>query len=88
MKKSKINSGQKSISKDQLKELQLIGQVIRELRFSYGLMTQKELAEKCGIHFNTIKAIECGDKNYNILSFMKIISFFNFEISIFFKEFG
>ena len=80
MKKQERNSFGGSISLDQGKELKLIGLAVRELRFNYGLMTQKELAEKCGLHFNTIKAIESGEKNYNILSFMKIISFFEYEI--------
>lgn len=86
MKESKDNSGKKSISEDQLKELQLIGQVIRELRFNFGLMTQKELAEQCGVHFNTIRTVESGDRNYNIMSLIEIINYFEFDLLTFIKE--
>lgn len=89
MKKDKNTTGNRTISEDYIEDLKKIGLALRELRFNYGLLTQKELAEESGIHFNTIRAIEQGDKNYNILSLMKIISFFNYdEISTFFKDFG
>jgi transcriptional regulator with XRE-family HTH domain len=86
MKKSRNNYVQKSISKNQLKELQLVGQLIRELRFNYGVLSQKDLAEKCGVHFNTIQAIERGNRNYNIISLLKIINFFEYDLSTFIKE--
>jgi transcriptional regulator with XRE-family HTH domain len=87
MKKSKSNSKQKNISEDQLKELLHIGYVIKELRFNYGMLTQKKLAQICGVHYNTIHAIEQGERSYNILSLMKIISYFGYDLSSFIKEF-
>jgi transcriptional regulator with XRE-family HTH domain len=68
-------------------ELQKIGFVIRELRFNFELMTQKELAERCGVHFNTIQAIEHGDRNYNLMSLLKIIRYFEYDLSTFIKDF-
>ena len=85
MKKANIDSYTKSGEHQQ--ELKKIGHVIRGLRFNFGLLTQKELADKSGVHFNTIQVIEHGDKNYNILSLMKIISFFDYELSTFIKDF-
>lgn len=87
MKKVKIDSNFNPISEEHLQELKQIGHVVRELRFNFGLLTQKELAEESGVHFNTIQAIEHGDKNYNIISLMKIISFFEYELSTFVKDF-
>lgn len=81
MKNNKSISGQKSIPEENLRELQRIGLVIRELRFNFGLLTQKQLAKKSGVHFNTIQAIEHGDKNYNIMSLMKIIDYFEYDLS-------
>ncbi len=52
MKKNDIISSQSSISGKQLVELEKIGLVIRELRFNFGLLTQKELADRCGVHLN------------------------------------
>jgi DNA-binding XRE family transcriptional regulator len=72
---------------EDLSELQKIGFVIRELRFNFGLLTQKDLAERCGVHFNTIQAIEHGDKNYNLKSLLKIINHFEYDLSNFIKEF-
>lgn len=89
MKIDKNITGNRTISEDYIDDLEKIGFVIRELRFNHGLLTQKELAEACGVHFNTIRSIELGNRNYNILSLMKIISFFDYEeISTFFKDFG
>ena len=87
MKKSKSNSKQNGISGDHSMELHLIGCVIKELRFNYGLLTQKELAYRCGVHFNTILAIEHGDRNYNLKSLLKIINHFEYDLSTFIKEF-
>ena len=87
MKKSKSKSKQKDISGDHLKELHQIGSVIKELRFNYGLLTQKELADRCGIHFNTIQAIEHGERNYNLKSLLNIINHFEYDLSTFIKEF-
>ena len=87
MKKAIIGSNKNSISEEHLLELQKIGSIIRELRFNFGLLTQKELAEKSVVHFNTIQAIEHGERNYNILSLLKVISFFDYELSTFFKDF-
>ncbi len=87
MKKAIIDTNRNSISDEHLQELQKIGHIIRELRFNFGLLTQKELAEKSGVHFNTIQVIENGEKNYNILSLMKVIAFFDYELSTFIKEF-
>jgi DEAD/DEAH box helicase domain-containing protein len=67
MKKNERTSGQTSMPGEHLAELKKIGLVIRELRFNYGLLTQKELSDRCGVHFNTIQSIEHGDKNYNFL---------------------
>lgn len=50
--KNDIISSQSSISGKQLVELEKIGLVIRELRFNFGLLTQKELADRCGVHLN------------------------------------
>ena len=74
--------GNKSISKYKLHELQLIGQLIRELRFNFGVLTQKELAECCGVHFNTIKTIERGNRNYNIISLIKIMGILIYKLLI------
>ena len=88
MKIDKNITGNRAIYENYIDDLEKIGFVIRELRFNHGLLTQKELAEECGVHFNTIRSIELGNRNYNILSLMKIISFFDYEISTFFKDFG
>ncbi|MBN1183365.1 MAG: helix-turn-helix domain-containing protein [Bacteroidales bacterium] len=85
MKKANIDSY--PISEEHQQELKKIGQVIRELRINYGLLTQKELATMSGVHFNTIRAIEHGEKNYNILTLMNILSFFNYELTTFSQDF-
>jgi len=87
LKKRKVISGQTLMSCEDLTELQKIGFVIRELRFNFELLTQKELSERCGVHFNTIQAIEHGDRNYNLMSLLKIISYFEYDLSTFIKEF-
>jgi transcriptional regulator with XRE-family HTH domain len=86
MKKNDIISSQSSISGKQLVELEKIGLVIRELRFNFGLLTQKELADRCGVHFNTIHTIEHGRRNYNLLSLIKIISYFEYDLPTFMRE--
>lgn len=86
MTSQKKHSFRISISPDQVKELQLIGLAIRELRFNYGMMTQKELSEQCGVHFNTIQAIEHGDRNYNLKSLLKIIRYFDYDLTTFSRE--
>lgn len=85
MKKAKRIIGQKPFTDEHSNELRQVGQVIRELRFNFGLLTQKELAEKCGVHFNTIQAIERGERNYNIQSIIKIIHFFDYNLKEFFE---
>lgn len=79
-------SGQTSLSERQIFELRKIGIGIRELRFNFGLLTQKELSENCGVHFNTIRAIEKGERNYNLVSLMKIIKYFEYDLSTFMRE--
>ena len=86
MKKNDIISSQSSISGKQLVELEKIGLVIRELRFNFGLLTQKELADRCGVHFNTIHTIEHGRRNYNLVSLIKIISYFEYDLPTFMRE--
>ena len=87
MKKTTFNHNKITTREEYQKELQKIGHVIRELRFNYGLLTQKNLARMSGVHFNTIQAIERGEKNYNILSLLKILSFFKYELSTFSEDF-
>ena len=86
MKNSKSDSPHSPICDDHIQELNEIGHVVQELRFNFGLLTQKELAEKSGVHYNTIQAIESG-RNYNILSLLKVISAFEYELSTFIKDF-
>jgi transcriptional regulator with XRE-family HTH domain len=86
MKKPGRNSFGESISLDQEKELKLIGLAIRELRFNFGLLTQKELAEQCNVHYNTIQAIEHGDRSYNLKSLLKIIRYFDYDLTTFSRE--
>ena len=86
MQKKERISGQSSIPGEHLAELKKIGLVIRELRFNYGLLTQKELSERCGVHFNTIRTIEHGGRNYNLVSLMKIISYFEYDLPTFMRE--
>lgn len=86
MQKNERTSGQTSMPGEHLAELKKIGLVIRELRFNYGLLTQKELSDRCGVHFNTIQSIEHGDKNYNFLSLIKIISYFEYDLPTFMRE--
>jgi len=49
-------------------------------------ITQKELADRCGVHFNTIHTIEHGRRNYNLLSLIKIISYFEYDLPTFMRE--
>ena len=86
MKKNNKISSQSSIPGEQLVELEKIGLVVRELRFNFGLITQKELAVRCGLHTNTIRTIEQGRKNYNLVSLMKIISYFKYDLPTFMRE--
>ena len=86
MKKNDRISSQSSIPGEQLVELEKIGLVIRELRFNFGLLTQKELADRCGVHFNTIHTIEHGRRNYNLLSLIKIICYFEYDLPTFMRE--
>jgi transcriptional regulator with XRE-family HTH domain len=86
MKKNDIISSKSSIPGEQLVTLEKIGLVVRELRFNFGLITQKELAERCGVHSNTIRTIEQGRKNYNLVSLMKIISYFEYDLPTFMRE--
>ena len=86
MKKNDIISSQSSIPSEQLVALEKIGLVVRELRFNFGLITQKELANRCGVHFNTIHTIEHGRRNYNLLSLIKIISYFEYDLPTFMRE--
>jgi transcriptional regulator with XRE-family HTH domain len=86
MKKNDRISRQSSIPGEQLVELEKIGLVVRELRFNFGLITQKELAVRCGLHTNTIRTIEQGRKNYNLVSLMKIISYFKYDLPTFMRE--
>ena len=86
MQKNERISGQSSMPCEHLAELKKIGLIIRELRFNYGLLTQKELSERCGVHFNTIRAIEHGGRNYNLVSLMKIISYFEYDLPTFMRE--
>jgi len=83
MKKNDIISSQTSIPAEQLVALEKIGLVVRELRFNFGLITQKELADRCGVHFNTIRTIEHGRRNYNLVSLIKIISYFEYDLPTF-----
>jgi transcriptional regulator with XRE-family HTH domain len=84
--KNEITDGQTSMSEEQLAELEKIGLVIRELRFNFGLLTQKELADRCGVHRNTIRSIEHGRRNYNLVSLTKIINYFEYDLSTFMRE--
>lgn len=84
-KKGRI-SDQSYLPDKHLAELKKIGLVIRELRFNYGLLTQKELSARCGVHFNTVRAIEHGGRNYNLVSLMKIISYFEYDLTTFMRE--
>jgi transcriptional regulator with XRE-family HTH domain len=86
MKKCKNLSSYSAISESHSEQFKKIGIVIRELRFNYGLLTQKELAENCGVHFNTIQSIERGNKNYNLGSLLKIIEYFDYDLVTFIKE--
>jgi transcriptional regulator with XRE-family HTH domain len=86
MQKNERISSQSSMPGEHLAELIKIGLVIRELRFNFGLLTQKELADRCGVHFNTIRTIEHGGRNYNLVSLMKIISYFEYDLPTFMKE--
>ena len=86
MKKPKINVTRKAMPDEYLKELQKIARMIHEFRFNFGMLTQKELAENCNLNQNTIQAIESGSENYNLLSLMKILLYFNYDITTFFKE--
>jgi transcriptional regulator with XRE-family HTH domain len=86
MKKNDIISSQSSIPSEQLVALEKIGLVVRELRFNFGLITQKELANRCGVHFNTIRTIEHGKRNYNLVSLIKIISYFEYDLPTFMRE--
>lgn len=86
MKKNDIISSQSSIPGEQLVALEKIGLVVRELRFNFGLITQKELADRCGVHFNTIRTIEHGRRNYNLVSLIKIISYFEYDLPTFMRE--
>ena len=86
MKKNDKISDQSSIPGKQLVELEKIGHVIRELRFNFGLLTQKELAYRCGVHCNTIRTIEHGRRNYNLVSLMKIINYFEYDLPTFMRD--
>jgi transcriptional regulator with XRE-family HTH domain len=86
MKKNERTSGQTSMPGEHLAEFKKIGLIIRELRFNYGLLTQKELSVRCGVHFNTIRVIEHGGRNYNLVSLMKIISYFEYDLPTFVRE--
>lgn len=86
MSKNERVYNQASIPGEQLVELKKIGFIIRELRFNFGLLTQKELAERCGVHSNTIRTIEQGRRNYNLVSLMKIISYFEYDLPTFMRE--
>lgn len=86
MQKKERISGQSSMPEEHLVELEKLGLIIRELRFNYGLLTQKELSARCGVHFNTIRAIEHGVRNYNLVSLMKIISYFEYDLPTFMRE--
>ena len=86
MKISHKNPWQKTNPDDPATELQLIGKTIKELRFNFGLLTQKELAEQCNVHYNTVQAIERGDRNYNLKSLLKIIRYFDYDLTTFSKE--
>ena len=79
-------SGQSYLPGEHMAELKKIGLVIRELRFNYGLLTQKELSVRCGVHFNTVRSIEHGRRNYNLVSLIKIISYFEYDLPTFMRK--
>ncbi len=86
MKKNISITGNQKIPEGCIEDFKKIGLAIHELRFHHGLLTQKELAEECGVHFNTIRSIEQGHRNYNLLSLLKIIQCFDYDLTDFIEE--
>jgi DNA-binding XRE family transcriptional regulator len=84
MKKEKFNDV-KLETLDESKQLNLIATYIKELRFSYGF-TQKILAKDAEVHYRTIQNIESGKKNFAVRNLIKVISVFDLDLRILFRE--
>ena len=84
MKKEKFNDVKRE-TLDESNQLNLIATYIKELRYSYGF-TQKVLAKDAEVHYRTIQNIESGKKNFKVRNLIKVISVFDLDLRILFRE--
>ncbi len=73
--------------------LKVIGVKIRQLRKGQTNLNYKDFADQLQeegvmVSKNTLQRIESGNENYNLLSLLSLLKYFDIQISDFFQEAG
>jgi len=83
----------REIEPDLLDDLKIIGERIREIRKDRTSINYKDFAEQLkkdgkNVSKNTLQRIETGNENYNLVSLLSLLKYFDIKVSDFFREAG